>query len=115
MRAFTASVVSSLLVFAAAPAMAGDPEAGEATYQQFCAVCHGDTGAGDGPAAAGLQPQPRDMSNSEWQETVDDDYLRTVIRDGGPAVGLSAMMTPFGHSLDDDDLDNLVAYIRSLD
>ncbi|MFW5926553.1 MAG: c-type cytochrome [Wenzhouxiangella sp.] len=103
------------LSFMLQSAWAADPEAGEAKFKQLCATCHGDAGKGDGPAAAGLDPKPRDMSDTEWQESVDDEHLRTVITEGEPAVGLSSTMTAFGHALDDDDLDNVIAYIRSLD
>lgn len=33
-------------------------ERGKALYAQLCASCHGATGAGDGPASAGLEPPP---------------------------------------------------------
>ncbi len=99
----------------ALPAQAADIDAGETKFKQLCATCHGPTGHGDGPASAALNPKPRDMSDSEWQASVDDDHLEAVIMKGGPAVGLSPMMTPFGHALSADDLDNIVAYIRSLD
>ena len=39
-----------------APAAAPDLARGAALYQQLCASCHGATGAGDGPAAEGLDP-----------------------------------------------------------
>jgi mono/diheme cytochrome c family protein len=34
---------------------------GERIYRQNCEACHGVIGAGDGPAAAGLQPRPVDL------------------------------------------------------
>ncbi|MEZ4503703.1 MAG: copper resistance protein CopC [Dehalococcoidia bacterium] len=34
---------------------------GEAIYVENCAACHGLSGAGDGPAAAGLDPRPADL------------------------------------------------------
>lgn len=36
---------------------------GEALYAQLCASCHGATGAGDGPASAGLDPPPIDFTD----------------------------------------------------
>lgn len=96
-------------------AVAGDPAAGESKFRQLCASCHGNTGKGDGPAARGLRPPPADMTSSEWQASVDDDYLREIITRGGPAVGKSPMMTPFGHALRGDDLDNIIAFIRAMD
>jgi len=112
-------VLITALCFSAAavvaPALAADADAGEAKFKQLCATCHGPSGQGDGPASAGLNPKPRDMSDSEWQASVDDERLRNVIENGGAAVGLSPTMTAFGHALSDEDLDNIVAYIRSLD
>ena len=31
-------------------------------YKQYCAVCHGKTGKGDGPAAADLKTAPADLT-----------------------------------------------------
>ncbi|WP_163004312.1 c-type cytochrome, partial [Pseudomonas viridiflava] len=39
-----------------APAITPDPARGAPLYAQHCSVCHGDTGAGDGPAGIGLEP-----------------------------------------------------------
>ena len=36
-------------------------------YQLRCAVCHGDNGAGDGPAAEFLSPRPRDFTGGLWK------------------------------------------------
>ena len=71
-------------------------------------------GAGDGPAGQALQPAPRDLSDPEWQKSVTDEHLTTVIKDGGAAAGLSPLMPPWGHSLSDEDVKNLIAFIRSL-
>ncbi len=95
--------------------LAADPDAGQQKFQQFCTTCHGENGQGDGPAAASLKPAPRDLSDAEWQASVDDQHILVVTRDGGAAAGLSPMMTPWGHSLSEEDLHNIVAYIRSLD
>ncbi|RFF33019.1 c-type cytochrome [Wenzhouxiangella sediminis] len=115
MRVLLTAVILAAGAAAAQPSLAADAAAGETKFKQLCATCHGPTGKGDGPASAALNPQPRDLSDAEWQNAVDDAHIRTVIKDGGAAVGLSPIMTAFGHSLNDEDLDNLVAYIRSLD
>jgi mono/diheme cytochrome c family protein len=115
MRKILLLTAAAALCIAAAPAQAADVEAGKAKFQQFCATCHGPTGHGDGPAAAALKPTPRALDDAEWQKSVDDDYIKKVIVEGGAAVGLSPMMTAWGHALKGDDLENVVAYIRSLD
>src|SRR2546425_10261800 len=38
---------------------AQDTTAGKTVYVKWCAGCHGDTGAGDGPAARYMLPRPR--------------------------------------------------------
>jgi len=37
---------------------APDPVHGRGLYEQACAACHGTSGGGDGPAAAGMKPPP---------------------------------------------------------
>ena len=37
-------------------------QSGKDTFQQSCAVCHGDRGRGNGPAASALTPRPADLS-----------------------------------------------------
>lgn len=110
---FKALCVAALAV-AVQPLSAADIEAGETKFKQLCATCHGDDGRGDGPAARALRPAPRDMSDPEWQEETSDEHIRLVTEKGGPAAGLAPTMTAFGHALSDEDLDNVVAYIRSL-
>jgi mono/diheme cytochrome c family protein len=114
MRKISILAGMAALCLVGAQAHAGDAEAGKAKFQQFCATCHGATGGGDGPASAALRPKPRSLKDAEWQATVDDDYLKKVIAEGGAAVGLSPMMTPWGHALKGDDLENVVAFVRSL-
>src|SRR5262245_44364305 len=35
---------------------------GEASYKAYCAVCHGDKGKGDGPAAKAMKVPPADLT-----------------------------------------------------
>jgi high-affinity iron transporter len=44
-----------------APVITPDPARGAPLYAQHCSVCHGDTGAGDGPAGIGLEPPPANL------------------------------------------------------
>lgn len=67
--------------------------AADAKYKAVCATCHGQTGKGDSPAAAGFPVPPRDYSDQEWQASVTDEYLAKVIVEGGAAVGKSPLMT----------------------
>jgi len=65
---------------------------GREIFDTRCSVCHGKEGKGDGPGASGLNPKPRNLTDSEWQKSVDDTYIEKIIQYGGIAVGKSAMM-----------------------
>ena len=57
-----------------------------------CVTCHGDHGAGDGPASVALNPKPRAFADQAWQKSVTDEQLQKVIVGGGPAIGKSPLM-----------------------
>jgi len=61
-------------------------------FETRCVACHGDEGRGDGPAAANLNPGPRDFHDAKWQKSVSDATLARAIVEGGQAVGASSEM-----------------------
>ena len=91
-------------------------KAGKALFvSNGCVLCHGETGMGDGIAAAALEPKPRQYSDATWQDSVTDEQIKKVIVEGGAANGLSMFMAPYPALKEQDaDLNNIVAYIRSL-
>ncbi|MBI3990077.1 MAG: cytochrome c [candidate division NC10 bacterium] len=91
----------------------GDDEKGKAIYAKFCESCHGPTGKGDGPAAATLTPKPANFADAKLMGSVPDDSLFKIIREGGAAVGKSPMMPPWGGGLKDEDIRNVIAYLRT--
>ncbi len=95
-------------------AQAADVAAGKAKFQQLCASCHGANGKGDGPAAAALNPHPRNFTDLAYMSKRTDAQLAAVIKNGGAANGLSPLMVAWGSSLNDADIANIVAYIRTL-
>jgi mono/diheme cytochrome c family protein len=94
-------------------AAAGDVAAGKELYKTRCAQCHGEDGKANTPIAKALQPPPRDHSNGNYMNKLDDAHLAKVIKGGGTAVGKSAIMPPQA-DLTDDQVANLIAYMRSL-
>jgi mono/diheme cytochrome c family protein len=70
------------------------PAAAEArkAFHTFCVPCHGETGRGDGPAAASLNPKPRNYTDKAWQKSVTDSHIKQIILNGGASVGKSPLM-----------------------
>jgi mono/diheme cytochrome c family protein len=93
-------------------AVEADTEAGKSDYHIYCASCHGETGAGDGPVAQALNPKPARHNDGAYMNPLEDDYLFKVIKFGGASVGKSAMMAPLG--LSDQQIHNVIAFIRTL-
>jgi mono/diheme cytochrome c family protein len=100
----------------AAPAVAAKPDvaAGAALYATNCSTCHGARGAGDGPAAAALDPKPAHHSDGAYMNALSNEHLFKVIKEGGVATGKSPMMAPWGGMLSDAQIWDLVAFVRSL-
>ncbi len=115
------SAATTLLVLACGGGAAEDagPSAvakakGEEVFAQTCWTCHGKTGVGDGPAAAALDPKPRNYTDAAWQASISDEKIRETIVKGGEAMGLSATMPAHPQYANDQDvLDGLVYKIRS--
>lgn len=68
---------------------------GEEMYKQYCAVCHGKGGMGDGPAASELKHQPPDLTTLAKRHNgkFPGNYVVAVLRFGvkAPAHGTSEM------------------------
>jgi len=92
----------------------GDPKAGKAKYDANCVGCHGATGKGDGAAAAALNPKPQDHTDGKVMNALTDKYLFDIIKEGGAAMKKAAFMPASNKKLSDQEISDVVAYIRSL-
>jgi len=81
-------------------------------YRSWCAVCHGEDGAGRPPARPVKSP-PLDFTNCRLATAEPDADWALVIRLGGAAAGLSSEMPEFSQ-LSPSEVDAIVAYLRSL-
>jgi cytochrome c oxidase cbb3-type subunit 3 len=91
---------------------------GRPIYGRYCAVCHGETGGGDGFNAynikAAYDVNPAAFADSAFMATLEDSVALAAIRGGGPAIGKSSSMPPWGQTLTASELADVWLYVRSL-
>jgi mono/diheme cytochrome c family protein len=97
--------------------VAASPDAlakGRALYQKHCAMCHGDKGKGDGPAAKFNAADPEDLTSPTLQKELTDGEILWKITTGrkdGDEVLMPAMLEKVPAEADRW---KLVLYVRKL-
>jgi mono/diheme cytochrome c family protein len=86
-------------------------EKGKALYRGkgTCFNCHGMEGRGDGPAAAGLEPSPRNFHHHGFWRHRTEGEIFWVIKHGSPGTS----MIPFGGLLSDEEIWQVIQYERT--
>lgn len=79
---------------------------GKKLYNQFCSICHGDKGKGDGIAGVALTPKPGNFTTDKVQSQTDG-AIFWKIRTGNPP------MAPYKDIIKDDEIWALINYIRT--
>ena len=82
---------------------------GRVIYEQSCVSCHGPTGRGDGVAGWALDPPPADFTAPHFTAHTEAELFDSV-KNGIPGTS----MPPFGSSLSDEQIRDVLAYIRQL-
>jgi cytochrome c len=108
-----------LLLAIASPATAADPDHGKALYQT-CAACHTERPDALGPSLKGVvgrksaalddfrYSKPMKRANLVWDEA----NLRAYIQD--PQAKVKGNRMPYGGLTDGKDVDDIVAYLKTL-
>ena len=92
--------------------VASTPESisdGKRVYQRYCASCHGANA--EGGAGNDLIPAAPDLTDKEWKHGSTDGEIFAVIKNGVPP---DLNMIPFGDQLKDQEIWNVVNYLRSI-
>lgn len=85
-------------------------------FSRYCAACHGHKGKGNGFNAVNLDPPPRDMTDEKvvYMAKQKNEYLFKAISLGGKAIEKSARMPPFGKTLSEKEIWEIIAFVRTL-
>lgn len=84
--------------------------AGAAAFKKYCAFCHGADATGNGPLAP-KDSNPPDLTDATWTHGGTDGEIYTVIANG---AGPTSKMVGFKGKMPDQDLWNIINYLRSL-
>jgi mono/diheme cytochrome c family protein len=104
--------LDALVLYTLQAARGAPTELGQQLFTRNCASCHGDFGeGGPNPTRAGDVIAP--ISSREYLGTRDDATLRAIISEGQPDFGMSPFSTANGGPLDDEEIDAIVAFLRS--
>ena len=64
---------------------------GEKLFKSNCASCHGENGTGGGPAAAGLNPAPRNFTSKDnWVNGTKLSEIYTTLQEGLPPSAMAS-------------------------
>jgi len=83
---------------------------GGLVFANYCVTCHGINADGNGRAARLYNPKPANLRASDKN----DAYLGLIIRKGGAMMGRSEFMPTWEAELTNEQIGDLVAYLRSI-
>lgn len=106
--------VSVCLLLALAPAAVPAKERAEDNYRTYCWQCHGMHGDGRGVNIRDMSVQPRNHTDPKEMSARSDEDLFKAIKEGGQAINKSVLMPPWGGTLTDEEIWDLVKYLRKL-
>ncbi len=87
-------------------------EAGKTVYATYCSACHGELGAGDGPASSGLNPAPKNLAANE--DSLSDGYLFWRISQGGLSEPFNSTMPAWENVITETEIWQVVTYLRTM-
>jgi cytochrome c553 len=102
--------MSVLIVSFVVAALTAD---GASVYRENCAACHGKEGHGDGPTAPELKYKPRDFREGKFAFGNTPGAMVKTVMSGIPGE-LQARMPAFKSVLAAEEIDAVVAYVRTM-
>ncbi|MFH1183727.1 MAG: c-type cytochrome [Chloroflexota bacterium] len=108
----TPEQLDALVQFSLTAARGEGTQEGARLFAENCVACHGQFGQG-GPNPTQVGDMIAPISSTEYLGTRDDVTLRNIISQGQPNLGMNPFGSAYGGALGDDEIEALVAYMRS--
>ena len=103
-----------LLLLSAISVQAQAKETPADNYKAYCVQCHGREGTGKGVNTRDMSVVPRDHTDAKSMSGRSDETLFKAIKEGGPSIDKSILMPPWGSTLSDEEINDLVQHLRML-
>jgi len=87
---------------------------GKRIFYQQCVWCHADSTPAGPSNRSNVSPDPPLMNDGTILNAESDASLHKIIAAGGGSVGKSVMMPPYGLSLSETEIDEVIAYMRAI-
>jgi mono/diheme cytochrome c family protein len=87
---------------------------GQRIFYGNCVWCHADSTPAGPSNRANLNPSPALANDGATLNGLSDDYLQNIITLGGSAMSKSAMMPPWGKTLKQDDIREVISFMRAI-
>lgn len=94
--------------------LTSEEQRGQILYEYYCTLCHGMRGEADGFNSYSMSVSPIRHSDNDFMGTLSDTQIKLAIKEGGRALDRSPYMPPWGGALNDQEISDLTAYIRTL-
>ncbi|MCV2438668.1 c-type cytochrome [Paucibacter sp. DJ2R-2] len=104
---FTAAFLAAAVTHAAEP-----PARAVRNYNAYCVQCHGVNRDGNGINSRDMAVKPRDHTDTKGMGDTPDELLFKAIKAGGLGVGKSVLMPKWDGVMTDEEIGELVAYLR---
>lgn len=111
-RSLRIALVAGMFLAATAVMAEEPPPHAVKLYSVYCVQCHGVNRDGNGVNSGTMAVKPRDHTDSKAMGDTPDDTLFKAIKGGGLAVGKSVLMPRWEDVISDDEIKELVTYLR---
>jgi mono/diheme cytochrome c family protein len=85
---------------------------GKRIFYQYCVWCHADATPAGPSNRSNLSPVPPLLNDGDKLNGESDEFLQSIITQGGSALNRSPMMPPYGKTLTADQVKAVIAFAR---